>query len=301
MIDYSQIKDFHEGKISEAIGCGVPEIDGYLRFKRNFTVIGGIGNVGKTTSWMYILFLWAKLHPHKLKFLLFLNENDPVEMAVQMIEWIGGEQIHRLNRMQVARAIEWMNHHFNFLDNDYKSSLDALLNKFILIKKGERNAVLNPDGLKFDYDGVFIDPYNSLPVYKGYIEHYENATKFRKFVGISGAKVMVSMHPSTEAQRRRDENGHTSVPHLVDLEMGSMWFNRCDDGVIFHRQIQDETLKYITELHVQKIKNKRTGGQPTPHDQPIKMVWDNSKAGRFMFTESGDVVSNIIPTQNEIF
>ena len=244
---------------------------------------------------MYILFLWARLHPDNLKFLMFLNENDPVEMAVQMIEWINGKPIDKQTKMQVNHALDFMNNHFLFLENDYKSTVEQLLIKFYYIKNGMEGHN------QFDYDGVFIDPYNSLPVYKGYIEHYENATKFRGFVKKNKVKLMVSMHPSTEAQRRRDDNGHTKVPHLVDLEMGSMWFNRSDDSVVFHRQIQDEDLKYITELHVQKIKNKRTGGQPTPHDQPVKMTWNNSKAGRFMFDISGDVVKEVVPKQIEIF
>jgi len=291
MIKYGDIEPFHNGKLTVAKGCGIPELDNNFRFKRNFTIIGGIGNVGKTTAWMYVLFTWASLHPDNLKFLMFLNENDEKEMAMQMIEWRNAKWITDQSKSEIEQAITWVNEHFLFLENDYKSSLETLMFKFMNIKHGEKGMV------QFDFDGVFIDPYNSLPVYKGYIEHYENASKFRGFTKKMNVKVMVSMHANTEAQRRRDEDGRVKVPHIADLEMGSMWFNRGDDCFMIHRQIQIEELKNISEIHVQKIKHKRSGGEPTNHDMPIQITWMQSLAGRFVFEESG----NAIPVPSNVY
>lgn len=293
MISYADIKPFHEGSLTVAAGCGVPEIDDNIRFKRNLTIIGGIGNVGKTTAWMYVLFIWASKHPDNLKFLMFLNENDEKEMAMQMIEWYNAKWITDQTKHDIDLALNWVNEHFRFLENDYKSTLEMLMKRFVNIKKGTNNEE------QFEYDGIFVDPYNSLPVYKGYIEHYENASKFRGFVKKQNVKLMVSMHANTEAQRKRDEDGRVKVPHIADLEMGSMWFNRGDDCVMIHRQIQIEEEANISEIHVQKIKHKRSGGNPTPHDAPIKMTWEVRKAGRFFF-DNEDVVDIPLSSISEV-
>ena len=295
MITYENIREYHNGKLTVVAPCGVPELDKHIRFKRNFTVIGGSGNVGKTTGWMAIMFIWAIKFDFNLKFLMFLNENDEDEMAMQMIEWYSGKWITDQSKAEVMLAIEWVNEHFMFLPNDYSKSLVELLRHFGNIKRGSENQQ------QFDFDGVFLDPYNSIPVPKGYIEHYENASHFRGFIKKYNVKFMVSMHPNSEAQRKRDEGGVSAVPHLTSLEHGSMWYNRSDDSVIIHRQTQIEELKYITELHVQKIKHVRSGGCPTAHNSPILMTWTERLAGRFMFENSGDVVpKKQTPTAKEI-
>ncbi len=291
MFTLDDMKPYMSGALSEAVKCGIPDLDNFIRYKRNFTVIGGIGNVGKTTAWMYILFTWATTL--NKKFLMFLNENTPAEMAMQVLEWRNRKWITDMSILEAEIGLEWVNKHFMFLPNDYKTGMRDLLTLFYMIKKGSeinRAGAKNSFG-KFVYDGVFIDPYNSIPVYTGYTGHYENASNFRSAVNTLDAKVMVSMHANTEAQRRRDpDTGLVKVPHISDLEMGSMWFNRADDAVTIHRQIQSPELNTISEVHVQKIKHKRSGGNPTPHDEPIRLFWRQSLCGRFEYEESGDAV-----------
>lgn len=296
---YDDIKHLHKGGSMKAKTVGVPELDRYIVFKKNFSVIGGISNVGKTTAWLYVLFVWAMKHPDNLKFALMLNENNNDEMVSQLVEWYNAIFIDSKNhkKQDVEVALNWINKHFLFLNDDVdegKTTVQSVLNKLFKIKNGI-------DGYeRFEFDGVFLDPYNSFFT-THYTEHYSNGTRFRKAVKALDAKIMVSMHANTEAQRSRDDDGRTKVPHISNMEMGSMWQNRADDNVVIHRQIQVEAEKYISELHVQKIKHIRSGGQPTPHDKPITLYWREDLAGRFVFEESGDVITDeVIKNQKEI-
>ena len=266
-ITIDRLEPFISGEISKAPLCGVQQLDEFLRWKRNLTIIGGCANTGKTHGWLWVLHTWAmhlKEHP---KFLLFTNENDNAEMFVMLLEWYWKKPITKQSREHILEALKWTNEHFQFLPTDYKTNLEKLLYKAKQVK----------DEI-FNFDGFFIDPYNSLQV-ASYYEHYENAGKMRGFVDKQNVKLMISMHVLSEAQRTRDKDGNIKVPHIAQLEHGSMWFNRSDDAITIHRQTQHKERKYVTELHVQKIKHCRSGGSTTNHDEPIELFYDMSYGG----------------------
>jgi len=262
VITEEQLEPYLSGKIGKIPGCGIVKLDMHLRMKKNLTIIGGAATTGKTTSWLWILFTWAKLLPSHPKFLLFTNENDNVEIKISLIEWYAGVEVTEISCEHLREAMSWVDDHFQFLPINYTHTLVSLLQIAGVVHRE-----------MFDFDGFFIDPYNSLR-FGSYHEHYANASWMRRFVDKYECKLMVSMHANSEAQRNRDKDGNIKCPHIANLEMGSMWYDRCDDAVIVHRQIQCPNNKYTTEVHVQKVKHKKSGGEPTDHDDPIKLVWN---------------------------
>ncbi len=92
------------------------------------------------------------------------------------------------------------------------------------------------------------------------------------------AKLIVTMHASTDAARREIKQG-IAVPLASHLEMGVMWCNRSDSLVMMHRQVQNEELADRMEMHVCKIKSVRSGGKPTDADKPILMYYQESFGG----------------------
>lgn len=265
LITLEQAEPYLTGQITEAELCGVPELDKHIRFKTNLTIIGGCANTGKTHGWLWVMFEWAMRLDKR--FLLFCNENDNVELKVMLIEWYCKEAIHRLDRDAIIKAWKWVELHFQFMKQNYKTNLEEV---FYLVHAIKRN--------EFDFDGFFLDPYNSLQT-SHYSEHYENAGKMRGFVKKQNAKLMVSMHVLSEAQRTRDKDGNIKCPHVSQLENGSMWFNRSDDAITIHRQTQHEERWKITEIHVQKIKHTRSGGRPTINDKPIELEYQPKFGG----------------------
>ena len=47
------------------------------------------------------------------------------------------------------------------------------------------------------------------------------------------------------------------------IEGGKSFLNRCDDFLTIHRLVKHESMKYVTLISVDKIKDTDTGGQQT--------------------------------------
>ena len=270
-IDINKLEPYISGEISEAPGCGIASLDRYLRFKYNYTIIAGAAATGKTIGMLRIFYEWANRLEKKT--LLFCNENPPAELCLFLVEQKLGKYINHAERSEIQEALEWVNEYFQFLPQDYNTNLRSVLELSWRVK-------IN----LFNFDCLFIDPYNSITAQFNYRDHYQGAGVMRDYVKEGQAlttpiKLCVSMHVMSEAQRTRDKEGHIKCPHVSQLEMGSMHFNRCDDAIVIHRQTQSETRRYITELHVQKIKHSRTGGECTPIDKPVELKFIKQTGG----------------------
>jgi len=53
------------------------------------------------------------------------------------------------------------------------------------------------------------------------------------------------------------------------VEGGKSFLNRCDDFITIHRLVKHETMKYVTLISVDKIKDTDTGGKHTLLDEYI--------------------------------
>lgn len=63
--------------------------------------------------------------------------------------------------------------------------------------------------------------------------------------------------------------GHLRPPMAAHIEGGKSFLNRCDDFLVIHRLVKHESMKYITLISVDKIKDTDTGGQQTLLDDYI--------------------------------
>ena len=57
-----KILDIKYGRIKEGLKIGIPQIDEFIRFKRNTLAAIGHANVGKTSLIIYFYVLWANIH-----------------------------------------------------------------------------------------------------------------------------------------------------------------------------------------------------------------------------------------------
>ena len=48
--DFRWIDDYSQGKIEVGLDTGDPKLDEYFRYKKEFVIINGHSNVGKTTT-----------------------------------------------------------------------------------------------------------------------------------------------------------------------------------------------------------------------------------------------------------
>jgi hypothetical protein len=227
------------------------------------TCIIGHTTVGKTTLILWLLTMLAK---QGKKILIYSAENRISTLYTQAARFYGG---------QVSiEVLERMRPYFRFIKHERTFSYRELLNQATyLLDAG------------FEFDFFFIDPYNSLRIdnkgMNSHEYHLQAVEEMRVLTMTTQKSIFLNCHTVTEAQREKpDVNGHTPVPIMAQVEGGGKFPNKADDVMILHRQIHSniEGEKYITEIHVGKVRNSEFGGTQTPWGSPLrcKFLWDRT-------------------------
>tara|TARA_R100000278_G_scaffold40193_3_gene35422 strand:+ start:6394 stop:7308 length:915 start_codon:yes stop_codon:yes gene_type:complete len=294
-----KIFDIKEGRIQEGLKIGIPDIDEYIRFKQgNFNLIIGHANVGKTTVICYLLTVWAVLH--KLKFVIWSSENTPQSIVRKIIEFKMGKPIHTASKEEISQSIDWCNTYFKIIDVEELYTYKELLKEVNAIKD------------VWDFQGLVIDPYNSLSKdtqllrsVGGHEYDYQVASELRLFAKKNSVAVFLNAHGVTEAMRRTHPNNHEyeNLPTplgLASVEGGGKWGNRADDVICIHRYTSHPTDWMYSHLHVLKIKETETGGRCTPYEEPIRLRMSKNNVG-FEFLGKNILHSKISELKDILF
>ena len=266
----NQIHKIRNGEIKEGLALGIKSFDTYFRFKKGtFNIFLGHSNVGKTHSVLFFMFLYAL--KHDLRFLIYTGENEPYSILRKLLEYKEGMPINKIDEEKLKEGSQWVDSHFKFISIDEQYTYTKLLELGTQIKKS------------WDYQGFFIDPYNSLEKDRdmarslGMHEHdYKACSDMRMFCHKTGVALWLSVHAVTESLRRlhgtqHDYAGHPVPPMMSDCEGGGKFGNRCDNFMVIHRYIQHNLDWMITNLHVRKVKDTDTGMMPTTLDSPVRI------------------------------
>lgn len=290
----SKLYDVKYDRIEQGKGLGVKEIDEFLRFKKGaFNVCVGHANTGKTTVVIYLMTAYAM--KHGLRWLIFSSENTDYSIARKILEFRTGMPIQQLPDSFIAEQLEWINKHFKIMKVDKLYSARDLMKEAKDIKDA------------WDYDGMLIDPYNSLTKDPALLRSvgaheydYQIASELRLFCKENNVSVWLNAHAVTEALRRKYPSGHEfeGLPQpcsMADVEGGGKWGNRADDVLSVHRLTGHPTRWMISDIHILKVKETETGGRPTAIDAPISL---RMAAGNVAFTVAG--IDPIKPVQPQI-
>jgi len=271
--DFRWIDDFSQGKIEIGLNTGDQDLDEHFRYKKEFVIINGHSNVGKTTSALYLIV--NSVIQHKWKWILYSSENRTASIKMQLMQFASDRKVSDMSFYERKAAYEWVNEHFTIINNNqvYSYSDIILFMEKILLQQ--------------PVDGVFIDPYNSLKLdMKGsnigvHDYHYESASSFLTFSKANNIAVWLNTHAFTEAQRRKGPDGLPVAPYAEDTEGGGKFVNRADCFLTIHRKVQspDHNIRKLSELHVRKVRETETGGYPTPIEDPFRMVMNSSQTG----------------------
>ena len=271
--DYRMIDDFVNGKIQVGLDTGDEELDKFFRYKREFVIINGHSNVGKTTMALYLMVNSSSRHGWK--WVVYSSENSTWSLKMTLMEFATSMPIKTQNFMQRKEAYRWVNEHFTIIKNNkvYRYS-DIIL--FIEKVKRIQNIA-----------AIFVDPYNSLKIdlknsnIGVHDYHYEAASEFLTYSTANNVAVWLNMHAVTEAQRRKGDDGLPIAPYAEDTEGGGKFVNRADCFITIHRKVQapDLQTRRLTEIHVRKVREVKTGGQPTGLDEPVNYVMNPTMTG----------------------
>lgn len=257
------------GEYKEGLKTGIDELDKHFRFKRQFSVILGHSNVGKTQTMLYLMFLYTLRH--NIKWLIFSSENQPYQIFKKLLEFDTGLPINRIPEKEMTSRMVRLAQYFNIIDPNELYTYKTLLAEAKRIKE------------KFDYDGFLIDPYNSLvtdvsAAKLGKHEYdYLATTEMLHFCNENNCAIWLNTHANTEALRRKHGASHEYADHPMppmasDVEGGGKFVNRVTDAFFcIHRYTQHPTDWMYTHIHVRKIKDVDSGGMPTFLDEPIRL------------------------------
>jgi hypothetical protein len=249
--------DYKDGKIKDGLGIGC-YLDEYLRFKPNqLNIILGHDNVGKT-YWINWYFLNLALR-HNLKFCIWSGENKKGNILRDLIQMYYGIKFKDLTYDQIKSGMTILEQQFYFVNNAELYKPKDLLNLF---KESECNVAL-------------IDPFTGLDRQMDFQSNYLFLNQCRDYCNKYGITVYINTHPNSESGRSGNlytdglYQGHLKAPLKDHIEGGKAFINRCDDMFVIHRLVKHETMKFVTWVNVEKVKDTDTGGKHTGLNDPI--------------------------------
>ena len=271
--DFRWIDDFSQGKIEIGLDTGDPKLDEFFRYKKEFVIVNGHSNVGKTTTMLYLIANSAIRHDWK--WVIYSSENRTASVKMQLMQFAMDKKVADMTYAERKQAYKWVQGHFTIINNNQIYSYSDII---LFMEKVMRQQPV---------DAIFVDPYNSLKLdMKGsgigvHDYHYEAASEFLTFSKANDVAVWLNMHAVTEAQRRKGPDGLPVAPYAEDTEGGGKFVNRADCFMTIHRKVQamDHDIRKLSELHVRKVREVETGGSPTPLEDPYCLQMNLSHTG----------------------
>jgi hypothetical protein len=278
--------DYKDGKIKDGLKIGC-DLDEYIRFKPNqLNIILGHDNVGKT-YWINWYFLTLALK-HDLKFCIWSGENKKATILRDLLQMYYGIRFKDLTYQQINSGITILEQQFKFISNKNLYKPNELLKLF---EESECNVAL-------------IDPFTGLDRQMDFQSNYNFLNSCRDFCNKFGVTIYINTHPNSESGRtgniyqEGEYKGHLKAPLKDHIEGGKAFSNRCDDLFVIHRLVKHETMKYVTWVNVEKVKDMDTGGKHTALNDPIMFDF-NSGLG---FKVNGvDPLQNVRPKMSNSF
>lgn len=264
-------KEVINGFSMEVVPYQFPELDRWCPAKMGeLTCIIGHTNVGKTTVILWMLSMLAK---QGRKIVVYSAENRISNIVIAVYRFVFGLPVDGVYNIVKLKEIRKM---FQFIEHKRQFSYKDMLN--------QATYFLDAD---FEFDFFFIDPYNALKIDKKsglntHDYHYEAIEEMRVFTMNTSKSIFLNCHTVTESQRTKpDKDGHKPVPLDSDVEGGAKFPNKADNTIVVHRQLGSliDGEKYVTELHIRKVRNQEFGGEPTPYNSPIRIKYRKDRTG----------------------
>ena len=271
--DFRWIDDYSQGKVEVGLDTGDTKLDEHFRYKKEFVIINGHSNVGKTTTMLYMIANSAVRHGWK--WVLYSSENRTASVKMSLMQFAMDKKASDMTYLERRQAYKWVNEHFVVINNNQVYGYSDII---LFVEKVMRQTPI---------DAIFVDPYNSLKLDMGqkgvssHEYHYEAASEFLTFSKANDMAVWLNMHAVTEAQRRKGDDGLPVAPYAEDTEGGGKFVNRADCFLTIHRKVQsmEPDIRRMSEIHVRKVRDVETGGRPTALEDPYCLMMNLSHTG----------------------
>lgn len=243
----------------------------YSWLKKDVTLIGGIGGMGKSTFFYQLAALRAKKDGEK--FAIFSPEQSPPDYfyndIIHMVTGIYPEKRY-MGEDLYFEMMDWVNDHFFYVYPEDDSPTPDYINSRFERLIGEHGVA-----------GVCVDPFNQLVNDwdktgrdDRYISAYLQGCK--RFANKHDVYYHVIVHP--KASIGLTDEGEYRCPHVFDLAGGAMWNNHADNIMFVHRPyFRSDKMNNEVLISINKIKKYRVVGVP----DDITLRFDRTK-NRYM-------------------
>jgi twinkle protein len=172
---------------------------------------------------------------------------DPVERTAADLR--EGCPDFRMTREQIEEADAWIDRQMVFIvpGEDDDVTLDWMLDR------------MEAAVVRYGVQVVVIDPWNEMDHSRNrdetMTEYVGRAIKaLKRFAKKFQVHLIVIAHPTKST---KDQDGKYRMPTLYDISDSANWYNKCDLGIIVHRESADDTL-----IKVQKSRYHDVIGRP---------------------------------------
>lgn len=256
-VKYKAMSLYDDG-YAKVLGIDVSDIDSRFKPKKGeLTLLTGIGNYGKSSWKRWYQVMRVVLYGEK--FATFSPEdNPPEEYYHDLVEICLGcdctpANPYRPNRDVYEKAYDFITKHFFYV---YPKNVDPTP---VYIQEVFLELII-----KEHVDGCDIDPFNQLSNnYQGFAGRDKYLewvlTLFSRFAIINNVYFWIVAHP-TKLPKQSD--GNYPCPDVFDVADGSMWNNKMDNILVYHRPFaQSDPQNPTVEFHSKKIRRQKTIGK----------------------------------------
>lgn len=240
------------------LGINAPVLDYRYKMKRQeISLITGYGNMGKTTKLLWILLNRSVLYGEK--FAVYSPESVPAEeFYLELTEMLAGCDCSAMNperpSLDVFRMYyDFVGEHFFFVYPE------KVLPTTTAIKEAFLELII-----KFNVDGVVIDPFNQIFHDRKNIQREdfyleETLADFTKFAQQNNVYFHIVAHPKGNPEI---EGGDFKEPTMYNVSGGAMWANKMHNILIYHRPYsRSEPDNPIYTFNADKIKKQKIVGK----------------------------------------
>ena len=272
---------------------GVPELDTYFKFKKGeVTVITGYGNYGKSSYMKFLMLLQFMIYGKKI--CIYSPEEYPAhEFYHDFVEMSLGcsclpNNPNRPSRKKYEEIYDHISKNIFFIYPTKAISTPEYIKQVFL-------ELIIKEKVNF----CVIDPFNQLDNdYKtenNVAKYLEKVFKdFARFALQNQISFIIVAHPKSPDKKDKDTGNYT-CPDVFDITDGSMWNNKMDNIIVFHKPfMQTDPDNSTCEHWSKKIRRQKIVGKKGC----LTFDYDRRKR-RFTFNGT-DYIQNMIDGKNTV-
>lgn len=270
----SMIENFEKG-IQLAPTTRFTKMDDFFRWKKgDINLFTGYANWGKTFFMLQLML--TKSIWDGWKWAVFSPENYPAnDFYDDLIEMYTGKWLRSMNKEEYSKACQFVGDHIFYVYPEDSHDINSINEKFrhLVLKKG--------------VDGVLVDPFNQLDhlqkTFQREDQYISEVLKdVKRFALLNNIVYNIIAHPKNPSYQ---EGRVLPVVDMYDISGGSMWGNKSDQIISYHRpRFHEDKNSTEVQVYIQKVKRKRTGGQLG--DFPLTLNWAKK---RYCDPETGEI------------